>query len=92
MSQLTFVYTPYINSTPEKVWRAITDPWLRVQYRGHANVYDWQQSSRWEHQRDESGIVEIVGVVVESEPPRKLVLTGLSPWRAVRIPPPPSLS
>ncbi|MGC7299577.1 SRPBCC domain-containing protein, partial [Mycobacteroides abscessus subsp. massiliense] len=61
MSQPTFVYTTYINSTPERVWQAITDPELSGQYWGHANVSDWQEGSRWEHQRvDGSGIADVV--------------------------------
>ena len=80
MSQPTFVYTTYINSTPEKVWQAITDPELSGQYWGHANVSDWQQGSRWEHQRvDGSGIADVVGTVVEADPPRKLVTTWADP-------------
>lgn len=79
-SQPTFVYTTYINSTPEKVWEAITDPELSGQYWGHANVSDWQQGSRWEHQRlDGSGIADVVGTVVEADPPRKLVTTWAEP-------------
>ncbi|GAB19895.1 putative ArsR family transcriptional regulator [Gordonia effusa NBRC 100432] len=80
MSQPTFVYTTYINSTPEKVWQAITDPELSAQYWGHSNVSDWQPNSRWEHQRaDGSGIADVVGTVLESDPPRKLVTTWTEP-------------
>lgn len=80
MSQPTFVYTTYINSTPDKVWQAITDAELSGQYWGHANVSDWQQGSRWEHQRvDGSGIADVVGTVVEADPPRKLVTTWADP-------------
>ncbi len=80
MSVPAFVYTTYINSTPEKVWQAITDPELSGQYWGHANVSDWQQGSRWEHQRvDGSGIADVVGTVVEADPPRKLVTTWADP-------------
>ncbi len=80
MSQPTFVYTTYINSTPEKVWQAITDPELSGRYWGHSNVSDWQQGSRWEHQRvDGSGVADVVGTVVEADPPRKLVTTWADP-------------
>lgn len=76
----TFVYVTYINSTPEKVWRAITDAELSGQYWGHANVSDWQDGSRWEHQRvDGSGVADVVGTVVHSDPPRKLVTTWADP-------------
>jgi uncharacterized protein YndB with AHSA1/START domain len=47
------------------------------QYWGNrANVSDWKPGSRWEHRdADDAKLVDIVGKVVESDPPRKLVLT-----------------
>jgi uncharacterized protein YndB with AHSA1/START domain/DNA-binding transcriptional ArsR family regulator len=72
----TFVYVTYIESTPEKVWRALTDADLTGQYWGHRNVSDWQVGSRWEHQRmDGSGIADVAGEVLVSDPPRRLVTT-----------------
>jgi uncharacterized protein YndB with AHSA1/START domain/DNA-binding transcriptional ArsR family regulator len=76
----TFVYVTYIQSTPERVWRALTDSDLTAQYWGHSNVSDWQAGSRWEHQRtDGSGIADVVGTVLETVPPRRLVLTFAGP-------------
>jgi uncharacterized protein YndB with AHSA1/START domain/DNA-binding transcriptional ArsR family regulator len=72
----TFVYVTYIESTPEKVWHALTDADLTADYWGHSNVSDWQRGSRWEHRRtDGSGISDVVGTVVETDPPRRLVIT-----------------
>jgi uncharacterized protein YndB with AHSA1/START domain/DNA-binding transcriptional ArsR family regulator len=72
----TFVYVTYIESTPEKVWRALTDADLTGEYWGHRNVSDWQVGSRWEHQRtDGSGIADVAGEVLVSDPPRRLVTT-----------------
>jgi uncharacterized protein YndB with AHSA1/START domain len=76
----TFVYVTYIESTPEKVWHALTDADLTAEYWGHHNVSDWQVGSTWEHQRtDGSGIADVVGTVVESQPPRRLVTTWAGP-------------
>jgi uncharacterized protein YndB with AHSA1/START domain/DNA-binding transcriptional ArsR family regulator len=76
----TFVYVTYIQSTPERAWRALTDSDLTAQYWGHSNVSDWQAGSRWEHQRtDGSGIADVVGTVLETVPPRRLVLTFAGP-------------
>ncbi|WP_328685384.1 metalloregulator ArsR/SmtB family transcription factor [Streptomyces sp. NBC_01261] len=76
----TFVYVTYIASTPEKVWDALTDADLTAAYWGHSNVSDWQPGSRWEHVRtDGSGIADVVGTVVESERPTRLVTTWTSP-------------
>src|SRR5919107_2428772 len=41
----TFVYVTYIESTPEKVWHALTDADLSAEYWGHSNVSDWQARS-----------------------------------------------
>jgi uncharacterized protein YndB with AHSA1/START domain/DNA-binding transcriptional ArsR family regulator len=76
----SFVYVTYIESSPERVWEAITDPRLSAQYWGHSNVSDWQSGSPWEHQRtDGSGIADVAGTVLESVPPRRLVMTFDSP-------------
>ncbi|MBO3675847.1 metalloregulator ArsR/SmtB family transcription factor [Streptomyces sp. NEAU-YJ-81] len=75
-----FVYVIYIESTPEKVWHALTDADLTAEYWGHRNVSDWQVGSPWEHQRtDGSGTADVVGTVVESAPPTRLVTTWAAP-------------
>lgn len=75
-----FVYVIYIESTPDKVWQALTDPEMTAEYWGHRNVSDWQAGSTWEHQRtDGSRTVDVVGTVVESSPPSRLVLTAGEP-------------
>jgi uncharacterized protein YndB with AHSA1/START domain len=54
----------------------LTDADLSAQYWGHSNVSDWRVGSPWEHRRtDGSGIADVVGVVLESVPPRRLVMT-----------------
>ena len=70
----------YIESSPERVWEALTDADLAAQYWGHSNVSNWQVGSSWEHRRvDGSGIADVVGTVLESEPPRRLRLTFGAP-------------
>jgi uncharacterized protein YndB with AHSA1/START domain len=76
----SFVYVTYIESTPERVWNALTDADLTAEYWGHSNVSDRQVGSKWEHQRtDGSGIADVVGEVVASVPPRRLVTTWAEP-------------
>lgn len=88
MTKPDFVYVTYISTTPEKVWQAIVDTDITRQYwidptsadPGHVNVSDWNVGSRWEHQRnDESRKVDVAGKVVESDPPRRLVLSWARP-------------
>lgn len=77
MDTPTFVYVTYIESTPEKVWEALTDADLSAEYWGHSNVSDWQVGSTWEHRRtaDGTGTVDVVGTILESSPPSRLVNT-----------------
>lgn len=72
----TYVYVTYIRASPEQVWKALTDADLTARYWGHANISDWQPGSSWEHRRvDGSDIADVTGRVVETEPPRRLVVT-----------------
>lgn len=83
MKKPDYVYVTYIQTTPEKAWKALTDidvmrQWWADPKGGCArvNVSDWQPGSDWKHQRaDGSGIVDILGKVVEFTPPRRMVLT-----------------
>ena len=76
----TFVYVIYIESTPEAVWRALTDEDMTAEYWGHSNVSDWQVGSGWEHRRTVgSHIADVVGTVLESDSPSRLVTTWMPP-------------
>ncbi|MGP4007068.1 ArsR/SmtB family transcription factor [Streptomyces sp. 4N124] len=76
----SYVYVIYIESTPEKVWDALTDADLTGAYWGHRNESDWQPGSRWAHVRtDGSGIADVVGKVVESDRPRRLITSWGDP-------------
>jgi uncharacterized protein YndB with AHSA1/START domain/DNA-binding transcriptional ArsR family regulator len=75
-----YVYITYIESSPERVWEALTDPNLTAEYWGHSNVSDWQAGSPWEHRRvDGSGIADVMGTVIEAAPPRRLTMTFDAP-------------
>ena len=72
----SYVYVTYIESSPERVWDALTDADLTARYWGHSNVSDWQPGSAWKHRRvDGSGIADVAGTVLESVPPRRLTMT-----------------
>jgi uncharacterized protein YndB with AHSA1/START domain len=74
----TYVYVTYIVSTPQKVWEALTDAEISARYWERQNVSDWKVGSRWTH-----GFAgkspDVVGRVLESDPPRRLVTTWLRP-------------
>jgi uncharacterized protein YndB with AHSA1/START domain/DNA-binding transcriptional ArsR family regulator len=79
-SRPSYVYVTYIESSPERVWQALTDADLTAQFWGHSNQSDWQPGSTWEHVRvDGSGIADVVGTVIEAVPPERLVLTFDAP-------------
>ena len=79
MQKPKLVYTTYIRSTPKKVWAAITKPEFTRQYWGEmTNVGDWKKGSKWEHHNPE-GEVWITGKVLESAPPKRLVLSWVDP-------------
>ncbi len=80
MDRPQFVYVTYIATTPEKLWNAIIDPEVTSKYWQHVNVSDWQPGSRWEHRHSsKEGAGLLVGKVLESSPPRRLVLTWAFP-------------
>jgi len=80
VSKASFVYVTYISTTPEKVWDALRDPEMTKLYWGRArNVSDWQVGSTWTHGNyDDDKDVDVVGKVLESEPPRLLVVSWAS--------------
>lgn len=72
----SFQYVTYIRATPEKVFTAITRPEMARAYWGHENVSDWTPGARWQHVRaDEGRAVELVGEVIEYDPPARLVMS-----------------
>ena len=81
MDKPKFVYVSYIASTPDKVFNALIDPEMTRKYWvNHHNASDWKVGSRWEHRDfDDPALVDIVGSVVEIDPPRKLVVTWSRP-------------
>jgi uncharacterized protein YndB with AHSA1/START domain len=78
MTGTEFHYTTFIKSTPDQVWAAITTPEFTRQYWGNANFSDWKPGSRWEH-RPTVGAAMVTGIVRESVPPTRLVLTWAAP-------------
>jgi uncharacterized protein YndB with AHSA1/START domain len=80
MANTEFIYTIYIRTTPERVWNAITNPEFTRQYWGHENVSAWKKGSKWQHvSSDDQRTVKLVGEVLESIPPKRLVLTWAEP-------------
>ncbi len=73
-----FVYTTYIRATPDQVWVALTTPEFTREYWREELRSDWWEGSSWKAVGTDSGRIGIVGEVVESVPPTRLVLTWAS--------------
>lgn len=70
-----YVYVIYINTTPQKLWRALLDPGLIRQYwMGRTNTSTWKQGAPLES-RSPEGELEWHGRVIENKPPHRLVYT-----------------
>lgn len=80
MDKPQFVYVIYITTTTDKLWNALLDPAMTEKYWQHENRSDWKPGSRWEHRAfDAERTLRLVGKVLESAPPRRLVLTWAYP-------------
>ncbi|OLL74797.1 Transcriptional regulator, ArsR family [Pseudonocardia sp. Ae168_Ps1] len=70
----TYVYTTYIRSTPEQVFRALTTPEFTMQYWGGAELTsDWQVGSPLEAVHPNRD--DFIGRILAVEPPHRLSYT-----------------
>ena len=77
MSKSSFVYVTYIRTTPEKLWTALTDAEFNRKYWfGGYQDSDFKAGSPWKIVMPDGKITDS-GSVLESDPPRRLVLK----WR-----------
>src|SRR5690348_2846300 len=80
MPKSTFVYVTYIRTTPEKLWKALTTPEFQRQYWfGMHCETDWKAGSPWKLINEEGKVYDS-GAIVESDPPRRLVIRWQNEW------------
>jgi uncharacterized protein YndB with AHSA1/START domain len=73
MDNPEFVYVSYIETTPEKLWQALTDPAFTDRYWGGGPSSDWKVGSAVLWQSSPGDAFKDVGqVVLESDPYRRL--------------------
>jgi uncharacterized protein YndB with AHSA1/START domain/DNA-binding transcriptional ArsR family regulator len=74
-SKPAHVYQIYIQATPERVWQALTDPDITQHYYfGMRIESDFAPGSPYVY-RMSDGSPMLEGTIVESDPPRRLVMT-----------------
>ena len=79
------VFEIYIKTTPERLWRAITDPELRRKYSFGVGVYsDWKKGSTYEARTTDMTVMPDTAISegenLEVDPPRRLVQTFRALW------------
>ena len=79
----SFTYDIYIEATPERVWRGLTDPadtrryWRHTTMGGKSFPSDWKKGSTWDLVHADVGIVvhDPEQIVLEADPPHRLAYT-----------------
>lgn len=75
MDKAKFVYVTFIATTPEKLWKALTDGEFTRRYWGGRRIQsDWKVGSPVKHVREDGGI-DWRGEVLQSDRPRLLSYT-----------------
>jgi DNA-binding transcriptional ArsR family regulator len=75
MERPEFVYTTYINTTPRRLWQALTEPAFSRRYLGHAIESDWKIGSTYAWDQDGLKIEHPDQIILECEPYRRLAFT-----------------
>src|SRR5262249_26861070 len=74
MARSTFLYVTYIRTTPGKLWSALTDAEFMKQYWfGVRCESRWTAGSPWKMVHAD-GRISDAGEMVDSDPPRRLVI------------------
>jgi uncharacterized protein YndB with AHSA1/START domain len=75
MRKSEFVYVTYVHTTPQKLWDALTKPeFTRKFWFGTVQECEWKPGASWKLKTPDGRIGDD-GEVIESDPPRKLVVT-----------------
>jgi uncharacterized protein YndB with AHSA1/START domain len=77
----SFVYVTYIQTTPEKLWAALTTPEFMKKYWFGMNIEtDWKTGSPWKLVFPDGRVADI-GEIVEIDKPKRLVLRWRNQFR-----------
>ena len=83
MARSTFVYVTYIRTTPQRLWSALTTDteFMKRYWFGVHCQSEWTAGAPWQMLSDEGNILDS-GEILESEPPRRLVIR----WQHQKMP------
>ncbi len=75
MTRSSFIYVTYIRTTPERLWSALTDDveFMKRYWFGTHCESEWTTGSSWKMVYPDGSITD-AGVIVEADPPRRLVI------------------
>ena len=74
MAESEFVYVIYIRTTPEKLWRALTEPeFTRRFWADTVQECEWKRGAKWRLMIPDGRVAD-TGEVIEIDPPKRLVL------------------
>ena len=75
------IFEIYIKTTPQRLWKAITEPEQRSQYNFGASVLsDWKPGSRYTMSARNGSVALGEGEILEVDPPRRLVQSMRALW------------
>lgn len=81
MSKPQFAYVTYIRTTPERLWQALTDPnEMKSYWFGAHAESDWKVGSSWRLLFDDGRVAD-AGEILESDPPKRLVMRWRNEWK-----------
>jgi uncharacterized protein YndB with AHSA1/START domain/DNA-binding transcriptional ArsR family regulator len=75
MARPEFVYVTYIRTTPERLWRALTDPAFTARYWGRTYDTDWEKGSRYGVTQSGIRVDDPEQMILDADPPRRLSYT-----------------
>jgi uncharacterized protein YndB with AHSA1/START domain/DNA-binding transcriptional ArsR family regulator len=75
MDKPSFVYTTYVQTTPERMWQALTDPAFTERYWNTTFETDWKPGSTMVWDNHGVRVADPEQVVLESDPYRRLSYT-----------------
>ena len=80
-SRSSFVYVTFIRTTPEKLWKALTEPEFTRQYWfGVTLECAWKAGSPWKMTYPD-GTTTDTGEIIEIDPPRRMVIRWQNEWK-----------